>query len=234
MICGLLTALAANILCLEFNPGGAERIVYSIVFIAANSYILGITSCYILYGVKKKPGLDRAAVTWLMLLLFAALLFINGGIVILQALSGAYSLLIMFFVFMIMAKKTTGDNKIYDSKDSCLDPAFFTYVDEALYKTPVLFPLDIENYRRDRGKGRVKKIGIVREGKYLGRCGALAESGKNAYLCPLSQIVPQDRITGADGVIASCFNEVLVKAVFWNGGGDTYRIMVIGSEGKPL
>jgi hypothetical protein len=229
IICGILLTLAVIIL---YRQMGMEHLAYSIVFIVCNAHILGVVLYYLLYGVKKKIGVDRLIVTWIMLLLLFVIFFLGGGLVILQVLSGVYLMLIAYLILTMVFKKTNGDYKVEErEKFTYLDVLYFTYINDKLSGLKASFPLDMENYRFDRKDGRIIYIGRIFGGKLIGRYGALVKSGKHLYLCPLDEITIKG---GIEEVIAEYKDEVVVKAVYDSVGREESRVTVIGREGIML
>jgi hypothetical protein len=239
LICGLLTALGANLICREIGRGKAGGPAFAAVFIAGHADITGIVIYYILYGVKKRPGAGRKIIKTAALLAFLGILFFEGGKPVLLILSGIYVFFIVYLIWMTAAGKNNGDNMVREGGGKYagktmefpfIDGLYFDYVNDLIYLNKASFPPDIENYKYGRKEGRIVCIGLIngREEKYGGEAGAAVQSGEKLYLCPLSQI----KISGAagGGTLASKGGEIVVKAA----GGGVSDILVIGKEGMLL
>jgi hypothetical protein len=231
LISALLIVLGINIIYQEISWQRLGKLVYNIIFILGHANILSMIIYYILYGVKKRLGKDRAIITLIMLLFFSSVFLFNGSRVILQVLSGSYVILIFRLLIMVFTKKTNGDNKITNGGDEYLDTFYFDYVSVRVNMAEVSFPLDIEDYRHDRGKGFIKDIGFVKKGKYIGEAGALIKSGRDIYLCPLDKIMINSNV-GTTNTLAKKGEDIVVLAEPWE--KDKSKIIVIGKDGVRL
>jgi hypothetical protein len=113
-----------------------------------------------------------------------------------MAATAIFSILAIVFYFLIKTGKMNGDNDNFDRSE--LDDHWFDTVEDIMYCVKVSFPLNIENYRYDRGQGYITAIG--RMNRRNSNYGALITSSADGkeYLCPLRQIkpteVPADKI----------------------------------------
>jgi hypothetical protein len=229
LICGILIILAANILSFELRREQAEKMLYPVLFVIIHGYILGTIVCYVLYGVNRGKKFERVITGWVMYALLAVILLFSN-MIILPILSGVYVSLLLCLIF-ILKFKINGDNKIRGPFG--FDDLYFTYVNEKVYGLEVYFPLDRENCRLDRGKGRIKGIGKITGGKYKGNYGVLIQLKHDVYLCPVDQIKLTENI---GDVIAGYFDEITVKVYYWESGKNKpdSRVRVIGNEGEKL
>jgi hypothetical protein len=223
LISGLLIALGVNIIYQEIRWERIGKLVYTVILIIGHANISGLAVYYIVYGVTKRPGIDRVIVKTITLSLFIGVLLSGGNKALLQILSGAYAAFIVYLTAMIAAKRNTGDNIIRDGKSVYIDGSYFDYINDAVYLMNVSFPLDIENYRHDRKEGSIKEIGMIEGGKYKGKPGAVVKSGEKLYLCPLERISITEYIH--DEILAGRGDETVVKAVK---DKDKSDIIVIG------
>jgi hypothetical protein len=230
LLCALIIALGVNIIYREIGWRRSGMLVYSIIFLAGHAGILGTVLYYLIYGVKKKPGADRAVITLILALLLAGILLSVGNTPVLKILTSCYILLILFLLIIMTTKKDTGDNVIRLDARMCLDSAYFDRVNGLIHDMEVSFPLDIENYKYDRGKGYINRIGLVKSGKYAGRCGAAVKSNGNGkiYLCPLDHITVNESFDN-DVIVAEKGDEVTVK--MYTCDKDKSKITVIGNGG---
>jgi hypothetical protein len=106
-----------------------------------------------------------------------------------------------------------------------IDEFYFDYINSQIFSMEVYFPIDIDSYKKDKGNGVVKSIGLVKRGKYESRISALiVDVKKNAYLCPIDKIY----FKGNPGeTIAKKGDDVLVKYIYYKDSKVSGRVAVL-------
>jgi hypothetical protein len=160
-------------------------------------------------GFPKRIRYSRAA--FLSAFLIAVSLISTGGTG-LAAATGLYIVLIAVLAVMVIRKRMNGDNRLQSAPS--IDSRYFDYVQPVLGTIPVSFPLDVGNYKYDRGKGYIKNIGMVMSGKHGDKYGAVIESGGKRFLCPLDQVKLLENITG---ILAKKGEHIAVTCGYWDG-----------------
>jgi hypothetical protein len=229
LICALIVASGANIIYREAGWDRAGTTAYAVAFVAGQADIIGLVVYYIVYGATKTPGLDRAAIKLAALSAFLGVLILGGGGAVITALTGCHILSALYVCLLVVTGRNDGDNIIREGEAAGFDGGYFDYVNVAAYLAEVNFPLDVENYRRDRGKGYIKGIGTSGSGKYEGKICALVKSAAGGlYLCPL------DRITvngAADGVVIAEKRDENIVAELYDRGNGVSNIRI---SGRPV
>jgi hypothetical protein len=215
LICGSLIVLGVNLIYQEISWQRLGRLVYNIIFVSGHALVLGRAIYYILYGVKKRPGIDRAIITLIMLFIFSGILLFEGSKLVLQILSGIYVFIILYLIVMIITKRNNGDNLLRDEEEIYIDDKYFDHVEDLIYQVKVSFPLDIENYQYDRKNGKIERICLIKEGKYAGRCGAVIKADGKYYLCRIDQV---KLYAGVNEVLAEKEDVIVVKSCISDDG----------------
>jgi hypothetical protein len=231
LICAVIIALGVNIIYQSIGWKRLVMMVYGVLFVAGHTNIMAAVIYYLVYGVNRKPGLDRIIITWVMLIIFVGVFFFDGGKVILPILTAEYIVLLIFLLLIIVRKETTGDNIIRNGETEYFGGSYFSDVNNAIRQVKVTFPLDIENYRYDRGKGCIRDIGLMEKGKYAGKlCALVGGENSHAYICPLDRIMIEGN-TG-DVIIAGKNGGIVVKLYDYD--KEKSKIMVIGNARLEL
>jgi hypothetical protein len=192
IIITLILSIGINVLLLEMVPD--KSFVWFLVIY--HGYLLAWVTGYALEGIDCSR-IKRLLLMCIMEVLTTTIAILNKKAE-LMATMAIFSITAIVFYLLIKNEKMNGDNDKFDRSE--LDDHWFDIVDDIMYCIKVSFPLNIENYRYDRGQGYITALGRMnRRNKYLSGYGVLITStdGKE-YLCPLRQIkpteVPTDKI----------------------------------------